>query len=325
MTLQTLINAASWLVLFFLLFMVLRVWSEGAAKNLKLIGSHDSENHEEQQYLDLLRQILDKGVDSDDRTGVGTKSIFGYQMRFDLAQGFPLITTRKIFTKGMIAELLWVISGSTNNRVLTDQGVNIWTKWANKDGELGPVYGAVWRAFGPHRIDQLKEVIANLKNNPFSRRHVVTAWDPSLLPIEAYTHEENIKDGRQVLAPCHCMFQFRVRQQKSGKHILDCQLYQRSADVPVGVPYNIAFYSLLTMMVAQCVDMLPGEFVWTGGDCHIYKDQLSLVEEQVTRVPFPFPTMTIPPDWKSIDGFDKSEFKLEDYRHHEHLPYPVAV
>lgn len=321
---------------------------------------------EEQQYLDLLQHILDNGTEKGDRTGTGTISIFGHQMRFDLSKGFPLLTTKRVWLKGVIHELLWIISGNTNIKYLTDNNVNIWNEWADENGDLGPVYGQQWRSWfvddNCDPIDQLTEVIEAIKNNPNSRRHIVTAWNPGVI-------------DQMALPPCHCFFQFYVEEGlfsdgtwfdkgtkvellenfdnqkgapgpgsglyrgyrngsideevclheefKKGK--LSCQLYQRSADVFLGVPFNIASYSLLTMMVAQVCDLEPGEFVHTFGDVHIYKNHLDQVKTQLERDPYPFPTMKINPEIKDIDSFKYEDFEIVDYKCHPTIKAPVAV
>jgi len=264
------------------------------------------------QYLDLLQYVLDNGVEKDDRTKTGTISTFGYQMSFDLSNNFPLLTTKKMFTKGIIHELLWIISGSTNVKYLQDNGVKIWNDWADKDGNLGPVYGAMWRSWptttlDKGTIDQFKNVINQIKNNPNSRRHIVTAWNPEFI-------------DQQVLPPCHCFFQFYV---SNGK--LSCQLYQRSADVFLGVPFNIASYALLTMMVAQVCDLEPGKFVHTFGDVHIYKNHINQVKLQLTREPLPLPKIIINPAIKNIDDFVYDDFELIDYQSHSAIKGKVSV
>src|SRR6267154_927684 len=243
------------------------------------------------QYLELLKSILENGTLRGDRTGTGTKSIFGAQLRFDLSKGFPLVTTRKVFFKGVIHELLWFLAGDTNIKYLRDHNVHIWDAWADEKGDLGPVYGAQWRAWqapdGRH-IDQISQLIVQIRANPESRRHIVSGWNPAVLPDESVSPQENVRAGRAALASCHTLFQFYVADGK-----LSCQLYQRSADVPVGLVFNIAQYSLLTHMVAQQCDLLPGDFIWTGGDCHIYVNQLEGVREQLTREPRPLPKLIL--------------------------------
>ena len=261
------------------------------------------------QYLDLLQYILDHGVQKGDRTGTGTISVFGYQMRFDLSEGFPLVTTKKTHLKSIIHELLWLLSGDTNIKYLHDNKVSIWDEWADANGDLGPVYGAQWRNWNNEGIDQIAEVVKSIKENPNSRRHIVTAWNPSVLPDE---HEKdfaaNVAAGKAALPPCHAFFQFYVA---NGK--LSCQLYQRSADVFLGVPFNIASYALLTMMMAQVCDLQPGQFVHTFGDVHIYNNLIEQVKTQLQRTPRPLPTMRINPEVKDIFEFKYEDFKLENY------------
>jgi thymidylate synthase len=263
-----------------------------------------------QQYHDLMRHILDKGVRKEDRTGTGTLSVFGYQMRFDLSAGFPLVTTKKVHLKSIIHELLWFLKGETNVRYLKENGVSIWDEWADADGELGPVYGKQWRSWaGPdgETIDQITDVVRQIRRNPDSRRLIVSAW--------------NVADvSKMALPPCHAFFQFYVAEGK-----LSCQLYQRSADVFLGVPFNIASYALLTMMVAQVCDLQPGEFIWTGGDTHLYVNHLEQVELQLSRDLRPLPQMRINPAVKDIFGFAYEDFTLENYNPHPAIKAPVAV
>jgi thymidylate synthase len=274
-------------------------------------------------YLDLLQHILDHGARKADRTGTGTISHFGYQMRFDLAQGFPAVTTKKLHFRSIIHELLWFLRGDTNVRYLNENGVTIWDEWATQDGELGPVYGAQWRNWvapdGRH-IDQISRLLRDLRERPHSRRHIVSAWNPALLPDETYSPSENAARGLQALPPCHTMFQFHVSEGR-----LSCQLYQRSADVFLGVPFNIASYSLLTMMVAQVVDLQPGDFVHTFGDVHIYLNHLDQVETQLSREPFPLPRMQINPEIRDLFAFRYEDFDLVDYRCHPAIRAPIAV
>ena len=273
------------------------------------------------QYLDLLQRILDEGHQKGDRTGTGTISIFGHQMRFNLSEGFPLVTTKKVHLKSIIYELLWLISGDTNIKYLHDHKVTIWDEWANADGDLGPVYGAQWRNWNNEGIDQIQQVIDSIKNNPNSRRHIVTAWNPSVLPDE---HEKdfskNVAAGKAALPPCHAFFQFYVANDK-----LSCQLYQRSADVFLGVPFNIASYSLLTMMMAQVCDLEPGDFVHTFGDVHIYNNHLEQVKLQLSREPRPLPTMRLNPDVKSLFDFKYEDFTLENYNPYDAIKADVSV
>ncbi len=259
-----------------------------------------------QQYQDLLRHILKEGTQKTDRTGTGTLSVFGYQMRFDLSKGFPLVTTKKLHLKSIIHELLWFINGDTNIKYLKDNGVSIWDEWANENGDLGPVYGKQWRAWNDE-IDQLKEVINTIKNNPDSRRMIVSAWNVSDLP-------------RMALMPCHALFQFYV-----ADHKLSCQLYQRSADVFLGVPFNIASYALLTMMIAQECGLELGDFVWTGGDTHLYLNHLEQVNKQLERTPKALPIMKLNPDVKSVFDFKFEDFELVNYDPYPGIKAPVAV
>lgn len=262
------------------------------------------------QYLGLLKHVLDQGIEKDDRTGTGTKSVFGYQMRYDLSKGFPLVTTKKVHLKSIIHELLWFIKGDTNTKYLTDNGVTIWNEWADKEGELGPVYGAQWRSWYDllrGEIDQLKNVINQIRNNPNSRRLIVSAWNVGDIPDMA-------------LPPCHCLFQFYVA---NGK--LSCQLYQRSADVFLGVPFNIASYALLTMMIAQVCDLEPGEFIHTLGDTHIYSNHFDQAALQLTREPFPLPVMKINPAIKDIEDFKYEDFQLLNYQCHPGIKAPIAI
>ena len=278
------------------------------------------------QYLDLMRHIKDNGTFKGDRTGTGTYSVFGYQMRFNLADGFPLVTTKKVHLKSIIHELLWFLSGDTNVKYLQDNGVSIWNEWATAEqcarfgrpeSELGPVYGHQWRNFGatknadgsfsPDGADQIAALVHDLKHNPNSRRLIVSGWNP--------------QEANQVaLPPCHTLFQFYVADGK-----LSCQLYQRSADVFLGVPFNIASYALLTMMLAQVCDLQLGEFIWTGGDCHLYSNHLEQTELQLSREPLPLPTMRLNPDIKDIFAFKYDDFTLENYQSHAAIKAPVAV
>ena len=262
------------------------------------------------QYLDLMQLILDRGAEKHDRTGTGTLSIFGHQMRFDLADGFPLLTTKKLHLKSIVHELLWFLAGDTNIKYLKDHGVRIWDEWADERGDLGPVYGHQWRSW-PARdgstIDQIANVIAAIKRNPDSRRLIVTAWNPADV-------------DKMALPPCHLLFQFYV-----AKGRLSCQLYQRSADVFLGVPFNIASYALLTMMVAQVTDLQPGDFIWTGGDTHLYLNHVAQAREQLQRTPRPLPQMRINPAVKDIFGFRYEDFTLEGYDAHPHIKAEVAV
>ena len=262
------------------------------------------------QYLDLLREIRDNGVTKTDRTGVGTKSIFGHQMRFNLQDGFPLLTTKKVVLKGIIYELLWFLKGDTNIKFLTDHNVHIWDEWADENGDLGYVYGKQWRSWEAtdgRVIDQISQAVDLIKNHPDSRRILVTAWNPAEI-------------DKMALPPCHCLFQFYVADGK-----LSCQLYQRSADTFLGVPFNIASYALLTMMLAQVCGLEPGEFIHTTGDTHIYLNHLEQVNEQLSREPRPLPKMIINPDVKSIFDFKYEDFQLEGYDPYPAIKAPVAV
>lgn len=263
-----------------------------------------------EQYKDLLQHILDHGADKTDRTGTGTRSCFGYQMRFDLAKGFPMVTTKKLHLKSIIYELLWFLNGDTNVRYLQEHGVKIWDEWADADGNLGPVYGKQWRSWegaDGKTYDQIRDVVDQIKKNPDSRRLIVNAWNVGELP-------------EMALSPCHCLFQFYVA---NGK--LSCQLYQRSADVFLGVPFNIASYALLTLMIAQVCGLQPGEFVHSFGDVHLYNNHFEQARLQLERDPFPLPVMKINPDVKDIFSFKYEDFTLENYQSHPHIKAPVAV
>ena len=275
------------------------------------------------QYLDLMRHVKENGTQKGDRTGTGTISVFGYQMRFDLAQGFPLVTTKKCHLKSIIHELLWFLKGETNTRYLSENGVSIWNEWATEDGDLGPVYGYQWRNWpapdGRH-IDQIAEIVKLLKEKPNSRRIIVSAWNAADLPDESISPQENVKQGRMALAPCHAFFQFYVADGK-----LSCQLYQRSADIFLGVPFNIASYALLTMMIAQVTDLQPGDFVHTLGDAHLYNNHLEQTELQLSREPYALPKMVINPNVKSIFDFKFEDFELQDYQSHPHIKAPISI
>ncbi|HVK98925.1 MAG TPA: thymidylate synthase [Dongiaceae bacterium] len=275
------------------------------------------------QYLDLLRHIRDNGVTKSDRTGTGTVSLFGYQMRFNLAEGFPLVTTKKVHLKSIIHELLWFIRGDTNIAYLKENGVSIWDEWADANGELGPVYGKQWRSWeGPNGevVDQLQQLVDEIKRNPDSRRLVLSAWNPVVLPDVGKSPKENAAAGRQALPPCHCLFQFYVVEGK-----LSCQLYQRSGDVFLGVPFNIASYSLLTLMLAQVCGLQPGDFVHTFGDVHIYSNHQEQVELQLSREPRPLPRMKLNPAVNSLFDFTYADFELQDYDPHPAIKAPVAI
>jgi thymidylate synthase len=271
-------------------------------------------DHPERQYLNLLADILDNGVQRGDRTGTGTLGVFGRQMRFDLAQGFPLLTTKKLHRKSIVLELLWFLRGDTNVRWLQERGVSIWNEWADDSGELGPVYGKQWRSWTApdgRVIDQIAAVVEGLKANPNSRRHIVSAWNPA-----------EVED--MALPPCHCLFQFFVAPSETGGGKLSCQLYQRSADVFLGVPFNIASYALLTLMVAKVTGLEPGEFVHTLGDAHLYLNHLDQARLQLSREPLPLPTMHIA-DKTDLFGFDYEDFTLDGYRAHPSIAAPIAV
>ena len=262
------------------------------------------------QYEDFMRHVYEHGVSKTDRTGTGTRSVFGHQMRFDLSEGFPLVTTKKVHLKSIILELLWFLRGDSNLRWLQERGCTIWDEWAREDGDLGPVYGVQWRNWptpdGGH-IDQIAEVVKQLKSNPDSRRIIVSAWNVADLP-------------QMALMPCHAFFQFYVADGK-----LSCQLYQRSADIFLGVPFNIASYALLTHMLAQQCDLEVGDFIWTGGDCHIYNNHFTQVETQLARQPFAYPTLQIKRRPDSIFGYEYEDFEVVGYQHHEPIKAPVAV
>ncbi|WP_268225520.1 thymidylate synthase [Sinomicrobium oceani] len=272
------------------------------------------------QYHQLLNHILEHGNDKGDRTGTGTRSVFGYQMRFDLSEGFPLVTTKKLHLKSIIHELLWFLKGDTNIKYLQDHGVRIWNEWADEHGDLGPVYGHQWRNWNSRDIDQISEVIDTLKNSPDSRRMIVTAWNPEVLPDTSVSFAENVAYGKAALPPCHAFFQFYVADGK-----LSCQLYQRSADVFLGVPFNIASYALFTMMVAQVCGYQPGDFIHTFGDVHIYNNHMEQVNLQLSRDPRPLPTMKLNPEVKNIFDFTFDDFTLENYDPHPHIKGAVAI
>ena len=273
-----------------------------------------------QQYLNLIRHIQTNGVAKTDRTGTGTKSVFGYQMRFDLAQGFPMVTTKKLHLKSIIHELLWFLKGDTNIGYLQENGVRIWNEWADENGNLGPVYGHQWRNWNSEEIDQIKDIIHSLKTNPDSRRMLVSAWNPSVLPDTAKSFAENVANNKAALPPCHAFFQFYVAEGR-----LSCQLYQRSADVFLGVPFNIASYALLTMMMAQVCELEAGDFVHTFGDAHIYSNHKEQIELQLTRTPRSLPTMRINPAVKDLFAFTYDDFELLDYNPHPLIKGAVAI
>ena len=268
-----------------------------------------------QEYLDLVQHILDTGARKTDRTGTGTLSVFGNQLRFDLSRGFPLVTTKKLHLKSIIYELLWFLRGETNIKYLNDHGVSIWDEWADANGELGPIYGKQWRSWegaGGKTVDQIAELIAQIKKTPDSRRLIVSAWNVADLP-------------KMALMPCHALFQFYVADGADGRPRLSCQLYQRSADVFLGVPFNIASYALLTLMIAQVCDLEPGEFIHTFGDVHLYSNHVEQARLQLTRKPLPLPVMKLNPVVKDIFGFQFEDFTLENYQPHPPIKAPVAV
>jgi len=274
-------------------------------------------------YLDLLRDIQDRGTRKSDRTGTGTISLFGYQMRFRLAEGFPAVTTKKLHLRSIICELLWFLRGDTNIAYLNEHGVTIWDEWATEAGELGPVYGAQWRSWpapGGRKIDQIEQLLNDLRERPDSRRHIVSAWNPALLPDESRSPRENAAAGLQALPPCHTLFQFHIADGK-----LSCQLYQRSADAFLGLPFNIASYALLTMMIAQVSELEPGDFIHTLGDAHIYLNHLDQVNTQLSRRPFPLPRMRLNPDRRDLFDFRYEDFELQNYQHHPAIKAPIAV
>ena len=272
------------------------------------------------QYHDLLKQVLETGCQKGDRTGTGTLSVFGHQMRFDLSDGFPMVTTKKLHLKSIVHELLWFLKGDTNIAYLQENGVRIWNEWADEKGDLGPVYGHQWRNWNSEEIDQIKEVVHTLKNNPNSRRMLVSAWNPSVLPDTSKSFSENVANGKAALPPCHAFFQFYVADGK-----LSCQLYQRSADIFLGVPFNIASYALFTLMMAQVCGYEPGEFIHTFGDAHIYNNHLEQVELQLSRDLRPLPKMVINPEVNDILDFKFDDFTLVDYNPHPHIKGVVAI
>lgn len=281
------------------------------------------------QYLDLVKHVLENGCQKGDRTGTGTKSVFGYQMRFDLSEGFPMVTTKKLHLKSIIYELLWFLKGDTNVKYLQENGVKIWDEWADSNGDLGPVYGHQWRNWNSEEIDQISELITELKTNPNSRRMLVSAWNPSVLPDTKKSFEENVANNKAALPPCHAFFQFYVAtpdlEKGETKGKLSCQLYQRSADIFLGVPFNIASYALLTLMIAQVCDLEPGEFIHTFGDAHIYNNHFEQLKLQLTREPKPLPKMILNPEIKNIFDFDFNDFTLVDYDPHPAIKGSVAV
>jgi thymidylate synthase len=272
------------------------------------------------QYLDLIQHVIDHGITKEDRTGTGTKSVFGYQMRFDLSEGFPMVTTKKLHLKSIIHELLWFLKGDTNIQYLNDNGVKIWDAWADENGDLGPVYGYQWRNWNGDGIDQIKEVVETIKNNPDSRRMIVSAWNPSVLPDTSIGFSENVANNKAALPPCHAFFQFYVSEGK-----LSCQLYQRSADIFLGVPFNIASYALFTMMLAQVTGLGYGDFIHTFGDAHIYNNHMEQINLQLSRDPKPLPKMIINPEVKNIFEFSFKDFNLVAYDPHPHIRGRVSV
>lgn len=275
------------------------------------------------QYLNLLSHILEEGIDKGDRTGTGTRSVFGYQMRFNLQNGFPLVTTKKLHIRSIVHELLWFLTGDTNIQYLKDNGVRIWDEWATESGDLGPLYGKQWVAWqkpNGETINQIAEVIETLKNNPNSRRMIVTAWNPADLPDESISPQANVENGQMALATCHAFFQFYVA---NGK--LSCQLYQRSADTFLGVPFNIASYALLVHMVAQQTGYEVGDFVWTGGDVHLYNNTIEQAKQQLTREPYPLPKLVIKRKPESIFDYKFEDFEIVGYESHPHIKATVSV
>jgi thymidylate synthase len=272
------------------------------------------------QYHDLVKHVLENGNQKGDRTGTGTLSVFGYQMRFDLSEGFPMVTTKKLHLKSIIYELLWFLKGDTNIQYLQENGVKIWDAWADENGNLGPVYGHQWRNWNSEEIDQITELIETIKTNPNSRRMLISAWNPSVLPDTTVSFSENVANGKAALPPCHAFFQFYV---SDGK--LSCQLYQRSADIFLGVPFNIASYALFTMMVAQVCGLESGEFIHTFGDAHIYNNHIEQVNLQLSREPRKLPIMKLNPNVTNIFDFTFDDFTLEGYDPHEHIKGAVAV
>jgi len=285
-----------------------------------MLSRKRNKNNNMQQYHDLMRHVMEHGNSKGDRTGTGTKSVFGYQMRFDLSQEFPMVTTKKLHLKSIIYELLWFLKGDTNIGYLQENGVRIWNEWADENGDLGPVYGHQWRNWNSDNLDQIAEVINTLKNNPNSRRMLVSAWNPSVLPDTSKSFDENVANGKAALPPCHAFFQFYVADGK-----LSCQLYQRSADIFLGVPFNIASYALFTMMMAQVCGYQAGEFIHTFGDAHIYNNHKEQLELQLSRDCRPLPKMKLNPEITDIFEFKFEDFTLEDYNPHPHIKGAVAV
>lgn len=275
------------------------------------------------QYLELVNHIIENGTDKGDRTGTGTRSVFGYQMRFNLQDGFPLVTTKKLHLRSIVHELLWFLKGDTNIQYLKDNGVRIWDEWATESGDLGPLYGKQWVAWEKpdgETINQIAEVVETLRNNPNSRRMIVSAWNPADLPDESISPQENVKQGRMALATCHAFFQFYVADGK-----LSCQLYQRSADTFLGVPFNIASYALLVHMIAQQTDLEVGDFVWTGGDVHLYNNTMEQANTQLQRAPFALPKLLIKRKPATIFDYQFDDFEIVDYESHAHIKAQVSV
>ncbi len=275
------------------------------------------------QYLDLMRHVRQHGTRKEDRTGTGTLSIFGYQTRFDLSRGFPVVTTKRLHLRSIIHELLWFLNGDTNVGYLHDNKVTIWDEWADDKGDLGPIYGYQWRSWpspGGQHIDQISQVLEQLKQNPDSRRIIVSAWNVADLPDETISPQDNVRNNKMALAPCHAFFQFYVADGR-----LSCQLYQRSADIFLGVPFNIASYALLTMMMAQVSGFQPGDLVYTLGDAHLYLNHLEQADKQLARKPYPLPTMKINPAIDNLFDFRFEDFELVDYQYHPHIKAPVSV
>ncbi|MFT6122819.1 MAG: thymidylate synthase [Oleiphilaceae bacterium] len=276
-------------------------------------------------YLDLMKDVLENGTDKGDRTGVGTRSVFGRQIRFDLSKGFPLLTTKKVHLKSIIHELLWFLEGSTDNNWLKERGVSIWDEWASETGDLGPIYGKQWRSWvasDGRVVDQIEELIQQIKTKPNSRRLIISAWNPTELPDETISPQENVEQGKMALAPCHCLFQFYVLDGK-----LSCQLYQRSADLFLGVPFNIASYALLTHMIAQQCDLDVGEFVHTFGDCHLYQNHLTdeIVHKQLSRTPTALPNLKLARKPSSIFDYEFEDFQVSDYQPQPGIKAPIAI
>jgi thymidylate synthase len=272
------------------------------------------------QYHDLIKHVVDNGTQKHDRTGTGTKSVFGHQIRFDLSKGFPMVTTKKLHLKSIVYELLWFLNGDTNIGYLQENGVRIWNEWADEKGDLGPVYGHQWRNWNSEELDQISDIINTLKTNPDSRRMLVSAWNPSVMPDSSKSFSENVANGKAALPPCHAFFQFYVADGK-----LSCQLYQRSADIFLGVPFNIASYALFTMMMAQVCGYQVGDFIHTFGDAHIYNNHMQQIELQLSREPRALPKMILNPDVKTIFDFKFEDFTLVDYNPHPHIKGAVAI